>query len=288
MLDGYELSSVLAIVRHGSRAPCSLVSCWPGFEPTLDWGCDLNDISAPLAVLGGEPWTLFEKTAAESPSSPPGICVLGQLLPEGIDQHKANGDALRAAYLGSNPTVASLINEGELLHPHDVFFRSSDLPRTVASGQQLASTFLGKSLPRRVERHAPNLATDYVYGDAAACPKLALWQQDIFTGASFQSWNDSPEVQDVIKEFTQAVGGAFPWDLPDLEGPTLDCLMVNRCIRGDLPGVSPELFAQATQVAFAREAWKLNAFINGVASAWSKLAMVRSLLPLHCHLWFEC
>jgi len=281
-LKGYGLSSVLAVVRHGARAPCAQVSCWPGFTSDLDWGCDYNDLSAPLSALNNksEPWTLFEKTATERDGTPPGMCVLGQLLPEGLAQHEANGDALRAAYVGDNPAVASLVKKREVLAPGDFFFRSSDLPRTIASGQQLASAFLRESLPRRVKWHAPNLGSDYIYGDPAACPKLALWQQDIYTGASFEAWNDSPSVQDVISEVNSAVGGEFPWELPDLEGPTLDCLMVNRCIRGGLPGVSPELFDKATQLVYAREAWKLNAIINSTASGWSKLAMVRLVLHL--------
>jgi len=278
-LEGYELGSVLAVVRHGARAPCAQVSCWPGFSPDLDWGCDFNDLSAPLSELNekGEPWTLFEKTASERDGTPHGTCVLGQLLPEGIAQHEANGEALRAAYVGDNPAVASLVKNGENLAPDEIFFRSSDLPRTIASGQQLASAFLKESLPRRVKWHAPNLGNDYIYSDPAACPKLAHWQQDIYTGEAFEAWNLSLSVQDVIRDINRAVGGDFPWGISDLEGPTLDCLMVNRCIRGRLPGVSPELFAKATQVVYAREAWKLNAVVNGTASGWSKLAMVSLL-----------
>ena len=51
--------------------------------------------------------------------------------------------------------------------------------------------------------------------------------------------------------------------------------MVNRCTRGNIPGVGSDLFAKAMAVIYERETRKFNAVINDSDAGWSKLAMVR-------------
>ena len=74
-----------------------------------------------------------------------GLCYLGQLLPEGFVQHAANGRHLAMAYRGSDASVApQFVRDDEVLDADaDLFLRSSDLPRTIASGQTLVTAFLG-------------------------------------------------------------------------------------------------------------------------------------------------
>ena len=157
ILKTHSLKKVVAVVRHGSRSPCQGgVECWPGYQPTLEWGCGVDSLEAP--ALPGRDFqrmgkTLYLKISEAEPvgflpgerwsQETNGLCYLGQLLPEGFEQHQSNGRALRAAYVGSGAEVGTLVGEGEVLGDQDLFLRSSDLPRTVASGQALLSAFLG-------------------------------------------------------------------------------------------------------------------------------------------------
>ena len=77
-----------------------------------------------------------------------------------------------------------------------------------------------------------------------------------------------------MSEVSAGVGGAFPWDLKTLEGPTLDCIFTNLCSGAGMPSaVDDSLIAEAVSVLYHMEAFKL-LYAN---SSWAKLAMVRRL-----------
>lgn len=232
------LTRLITLVRHGSRTPTRLAQCFPGYTPTLNWGCADDVVIAPRSLGQSQPSTLFSKSADPTPAGgTSGVCVLGQLLPEGLEQHRFNGRHLRKAYVGASATVSPLISDDEVLGDAEVFFRSTDLPRTVTSGQVLTSTFLGGHLDPQLTWHAPELSSDYLYANAAACPLLAVRQHELFTSEEFAAFDAKGRpARDAV---SHALGG-FPWDLDALEGPSLDCLMVNECSGTGLP-LDPEV-----------------------------------------------
>jgi hypothetical protein len=86
----------------------------------------------------------WAKNYIKGRNSLPGNCMLGQLTEIGHEQQIANGEALRAAYIGPNATVGNLLPPA--MTPadidRDVFLRSDDVERTILSGQALAKGLL--------------------------------------------------------------------------------------------------------------------------------------------------
>ena len=267
MLKTHSLKKVVAVVRHGSRSPCQGgVECWPGYQPTLE-GLRRGQPRGPRAARAGlsaHGQDLIPKDfgggAGGFPSwrtMEPGDqrpLLLGPALPEGFEQHQSNGQALRAAYVGSGAEVGTLVGEGEVLGDRTLP-PPSDLPRTVASGQA-SSRPPGRRRPLPLRPGgSPGLASGYL----CSTPKPARGSPSGGTRSSparrtrpggprargtrrasedrgRRAAKELPAAPSkVAEEFTQRVGGAFPWGLSDLEGPTLDCVMANQCSEAGLP-----------------------------------------------------
>ena len=128
-------------------------------------------------------------------------------------------------------------------------------------------------MPPVVAWRAPELSSDFLYANPAACPRLAQWEaEDIYGSAAFRAWDAAPAQARARDALDAAVGGGFPWAVGELEGPTLDCLLATSCSGGGLPaGVEHATVRAAVEHAYDRESFKLT-YKGG---AWAKLAMVR-------------
>lgn len=272
--DKYELVRVSAIIRHGSRSPSELTHCWPSYTPTSHWGCDASEfITTPTA----HSHPLFAKYSYEEGDR--GVCEFGQLLPHGFEQMKANGRVLQRAYMGNSSVVAELFHDDEIITPTDLILRSSDIQRTLMSGQELVKSFFEGKFEEGARFHwfAPEMSTDYLFANTPYCPVLRTMWDQIYHTEEFIAWNTSDEVQHTVNEFTRQVGGFYPWY--DLEGAALDCMMCNLCSGEGLPHtVKHSTLEAAMDVVEAREAFRL----TYEDSIWSKIAMVESNIARLC------
>ncbi|KAG5180690.1 histidine phosphatase superfamily [Tribonema minus] len=98
---------------------------------------------------------LYEDSGKSANTLLGGTCMLGQLLEEGLQQHVANGNLLRDAYICKGgaqclfqddlEAVSTLINGSA---SGEVRLRSTDLQRTLLSGQTLTATFFDVAAAR--------------------------------------------------------------------------------------------------------------------------------------------
>lgn len=124
-----EIIHVTSIIRHGTRTPTKVHTCWDGFwsseSDTSVWNCELMSMVAPPSpqgiqhcefhpgschdhthnVDGDGAMFLFEKkyNALDSPpqlkNELNGTCQIGQLLLRGYVQELHNGEMFRSAYV---------------------------------------------------------------------------------------------------------------------------------------------------------------------------------------------
>lgn len=160
-----DLLQVIVIARHGSRTTSDKFQCWKGYNP--HWDCD-NDVhstfQSSINTLNGtaedrSQW-LFRSTDQAQTSKKfvkiydanshfnvlGGNCLKGQLLEEGYRQHRIIGESLAKAYQLSNDPH-NVIPGTKLLDEHSsiedqIYFRSSDMHRTLSSGSALLTAFL--------------------------------------------------------------------------------------------------------------------------------------------------
>ena len=178
------------VIRHGARTPTKAPVCWgPSYDSKFDWGdCDANGVEVVRpSTESAAPGTVFEVRAGDDGNLLTGSCKLGMLIKAGFEQQAANGRHLREAYVGAEARVAPLVAEGETLSPSELYFRSSDIERTILSGQTLAVNFLADELPAgRLPWVAPESSLDWIYANAARCPKLGEEQEAIYSGDEYR------------------------------------------------------------------------------------------------------
>eukprot|EP00611_Tribonema_gayanum_P020271 TRINITY_DN3666_c0_g1_i1.p1 TRINITY_DN3666_c0_g1~~TRINITY_DN3666_c0_g1_i1.p1 ORF type:complete len:642 (-),score=191.13 TRINITY_DN3666_c0_g1_i1:41-1966(-) len=175
-LEDVKILQAQVVVRHGSRTPWGAFSCWRDYD--VQWDCNTTTVERPSPVVlangsyigDGQP-PMFRKLYEDSGKSANtllgGTCMLGQLLEEGLQQHVANGNLLRDAYICKGgaqclfqddlEAVSTLINGSA---SGEVRLRSTDLQRTLLSGQTLTATFFDVAAARAA-------ALDALYGPDA-------------------------------------------------------------------------------------------------------------------------
>jgi len=116
-----KLVMVQVVSRHGDRAPLRPLP----LNHTADWDC--SDVLRVLHIVPPSAGEMYERRYIKDRQRMPGTCHAGQLTSLGVAQMKSVGEWLRHKYV----TQLALLSPN--YHPHEVYVRSTDIPRTIDS-----------------------------------------------------------------------------------------------------------------------------------------------------------
>eukprot|EP01055_Gregarina_sp_Pseudo9_P004028 Gregarina_sp_Pseudo_9__4027@NODE_416_length_2880_cov_199_351637_g393_i0_p1_GENE_NODE_416_length_2880_cov_199_351637_g393_i0NODE_416_length_2880_cov_199_351637_g393_i0_p1_ORF_typecomplete_len594_score69_09His_Phos_2/PF00328_22/4_8e272CSK_N/PF08521_10/0_18_NODE_416_length_2880_cov_199_351637_g393_i06972478 len=196
----------------------------------------LYDADAPDNVLGG-------------------TCQKGQLLAEGFQQHQLIGHLLAKAYQVSSgkdrvpfPASPPLLTAED--YRQEIYFRASDMQRTLLSGSALLTSYLHsvngldpQATPIPV--HTMDLEREYVFPNLGICPGLRKVREDIFASSGYAELREKYSALE--QKIKLAVGRD---DISDVwPGEFFDCIMTTLCT-GQVdqlpPGLRPEVTLSQT------------------------------------------
>eukprot|EP01092_Planopodium_desertum_P014527 TRINITY_DN7351_c0_g1_i6.p1 TRINITY_DN7351_c0_g1~~TRINITY_DN7351_c0_g1_i6.p1 ORF type:complete len:285 (-),score=36.24 TRINITY_DN7351_c0_g1_i6:55-798(-) len=164
------LKQVQVFTRHGARAPfASLINYnvpWYCEESILEWWAGNGDsISIPF------PGLLYRKRYMLDRQEMLGNCSQGQLTLVGAEMHRELGASLRARYVTDLGFISNYTST-------DIFLRSTDVPRTFESAENLVtSLFPPSQAPPGVTNiidilTIDNSVDDMVLPPIGSCPQL--------------------------------------------------------------------------------------------------------------------
>ncbi|CAM9297229.1 unnamed protein product [Discosporangium mesarthrocarpum] len=265
--DDVQLLQAQVIIRHGARAPCSSLECWPG--QSVRWDCNVTEIVTPKSstaeVPGSHTAGRFEKKydALHGGNTLGGTCQAGQLLQRGYDQQTKNGRNLREAYICERPSCLFPNASIESMLDH-IYLRSDDKQRTALSGQVLTANMFDIGPSTVVPMHTGDLEMDYISNNSKRCPGLSLLKKESERSPEYYSKFETKEAQKLSKDIAKA------WGLRDMDWKhTRECLVSTACTGRHFPdGMTDELFIDAME--FGGWLQSFHYFYNN--SAYSKLA----------------
>lgn len=167
-----DLRFLILTTRHGDRTPVSL---YPGGSSSNDveWRCNLTHLSSIDTgdAAQVQPGRLFRKRYLNDRQVLPGDCMFGQLTTKGREQHLTLGNSLRQVYVDKYGFL------GKQFSSDEVWVRSTDVPRTIASAQSLLSGMYLPSDSQSTEVPAFDLHTidawmDNMTPNTRLCPHL--------------------------------------------------------------------------------------------------------------------
>jgi len=128
---GMQLKHLMLTIRHGDRTPVGLYPL--SYSDEVQWRCNLTQTSYwnTTSASQASPGRLYRKKYLHQREVLPGDCLFGQLTSIGQQQHHRLGASLRELYVNRYGLLSNQINTGEM------WIRSTDVPRTIASAQSL-------------------------------------------------------------------------------------------------------------------------------------------------------
>eukprot|EP01056_Protomagalhaensia_sp_Gyna25_P005809 Protomagalhaensia_sp_Gyna_25__5808@NODE_857_length_2507_cov_158_233793_g677_i0_p1_GENE_NODE_857_length_2507_cov_158_233793_g677_i0NODE_857_length_2507_cov_158_233793_g677_i0_p1_ORF_typecomplete_len627_score55_96His_Phos_2/PF00328_22/3_8e30_NODE_857_length_2507_cov_158_233793_g677_i02962176 len=200
----------------------------------------------------------FEKVYDAEPQSNVlgGTCQKGQLLAEGLQQHQLLGHLLARAYQTTQGEGRVLPHSSSPLvdlahYDSQIYFRASDMQRTVLSGSALLTAFLKtstelSSLLRPIPIHTMDLEREHIFPNLGICPGLRDVREEIFASRGYAELRS--KYADLEKKISLAIGRE---DISDVwPGEFFDCVMTAVCTGqfNQLPaGLRPEIMITKEQ-----------------------------------------
>ncbi|KAG9414751.1 hypothetical protein AC1031_008166 [Aphanomyces cochlioides] len=228
-----ELVQVQIVVRHGARTPCFADVCWKDYDE--EWNCNEREITRPQ--LGNDiPSVEFTKVFTAGSNIRRGNCSLGQLIDEGYDQEIANAKHFRDAYVGRKSGLFGASEAIDLTNSSDIYLESSDIPRTLQSGQTIISALFPNLVKskRPVPWRTQDVAVSSIFPNERICPSLAALGKEWTTSQELRTLQTNPASLELDL--------ALDEQLVTYSSQSLyDCLMTSRCTNRDMP-LSDELF----------------------------------------------
>ena len=167
------------MIRHGARTPYDALECWNGYD--VVWNdCNVTELMLPSESDSGlvpdAPW-LFRKLYDGSPDKLDGNCYTGQLIPEGYYQENELGKQFKETYVGIDDAPIGRFklfadNAWENIDTSQVYFRATDLQRTLMSGQQFAYNFFSVTNETTVDWHTGDNSLDPLAPSTGSRPYL--------------------------------------------------------------------------------------------------------------------
>lgn len=262
-----NIKQVQTIIRHGSRTPYNLFSCWEDYHVTWQ-NCNITEIMLASPTMTGEdvPKTwYFRKLYDGSPNLLGGNCFTGQLLSEGYEQEVSNGEALRAAYVGDSSLQLFRNTTWGDFDLSKIYLRSDDEQRTLMSGQILIHSMFNISNDAVIDWHTGDYALDTLSPNSNVCPKLNDVSSAAYATDEYVAYNTSKDMKHLTSSLDDIFGKGY-WDW----NHALDCLMTTVCTNRDVPdGMTQDIFDDTVSTVEYNYAYKC--LYN--ASQWAKLAM---------------
>ncbi|KAF0686969.1 Aste57867_21261 [Aphanomyces stellatus] len=244
-----QLVQVQLVVRHGARAPCFADKCWKEYDE--EWNCNAREIVRPQFGRADEALdTLeFSKVFTAAHNIRRGNCSLGQLIDQGFRQEVENAKSVAAsicmrdtwsrnfkkAYIGAANGLFGATESVDLTNTADIYFESSDIPRTLQSGQIIAEAlFPSQARGKAVPWHTQDLAVSTYFPNAAMCPALAHLNKQWSDSPEFYAWKTNPANLELDLALDEKLVTYSPASL-------YDCLMTSKCTDRPIP-FSDELF----------------------------------------------
>ncbi|ETW03232.1 hypothetical protein, variant [Aphanomyces invadans] len=245
LASSVELVQVQIVVRHGARAPCFPDVCWKDYNE--EWNCNMRELSRPvLSDFDGShdksTYNLeFAKVFTGGRNIRRGNCSVGQLIDEGFHQELQNAKHFRDAYVTAERGLFAPNEAVDVTDATDVRFESSDVPRTLQSGQTIVQgMFPTVAYPKQpVPWHTQDKAVSIIFPNEANCPALASVAADWLSSSELHEWRMEPPNVDLDWALEEALASYSSNSL-------FDCLMTSKCTNRPLP-LSDELFHLAAK-----------------------------------------
>jgi len=230
--DGMTLQMAQVILRHGDRTPL-----WSTFNTNMNqWDCSLGTYMLPSqntqenALSGAN--RLFRKVYMPNREYLPGNCSTGQLTSIGYAQHMQLGQTLHDLYVEKYELLSPQLN------PSELYFRSTDVPRTLQSAQgHIQGLYPAATNPAGIlNLNTMDSYFENMIPNTKLCPALGVLMQNTTTTPEYIQWENSnaqlkQQVMDILGIST------FPGYWYNI----LDYIYANQC--HDLP--IPKGFTQA-------------------------------------------
>ncbi|KAF9788558.1 phosphoglycerate mutase-like protein [Thelephora terrestris] len=200
-----QLEQVHVFVRHGERTPVSIrMSEAPANIPPTWLLCkEGRKFGAAVSSHTGSNILGVERVVEnEDGSLEPGECLLGELTDLGRKSTYNLGAALRGVYIDKLKLLPDVAHNDS-----EVYFRSTNLPRTIESLQQIihglypplkqAEGFVSKIRTR-------NPKDENLYGNSAVCERLKTLMLK-FAQAAAVAWN--PTLEPLDEKISKYIGG---------------------------------------------------------------------------------
>jgi len=244
----FSLVGLQVITRHGDR---SMITRLPTDNSV--WDCNFTTYLAPSSHESDfkDVKRVYRKDYMLNRQVIPGTCFLGELTPLGYQQHIELGEALRETYVNTYQYLNASINMD------DIWIRSTDIPRTLASVQGhmhglYPPTKTSGDIPVfdefTIEANAENM-----YPNAQLCPALAEALINASKMPEYIAY--MKQTADLQKSLLAALQlSVFPsWD------GLFDAFSALACHNFSLlPGVTQEMWDQTIAVAN----WQWNFQLN--------------------------
>ncbi|EZG89693.1 histidine phosphatase superfamily (branch 2) protein [Gregarina niphandrodes] len=263
-----ELVHVSTILRHGARTPAGRYLCWRGYAPQWNCDVEeslrplltarafahtrteITDLIPPvpgdadIKAAGASdaqvadteahdldlfpetatPQLMFRKHYDSDPAanSLGGTCGKGHLLAEGFEQHAHIGQLFAQYYQkNSTPLIATDAK-------NQIWFRSSDMQRTILSGATFLTHFIRASnltVGGEIDLHTMDEGNDFIFPNAHACPELQQLKEDLLSSQTFaelQAKYEGVEKSIAVLTGLEDVKALWP-------GEFFDCIMTAVC-----------------------------------------------------------
>ncbi|ETV72467.1 hypothetical protein, variant 1 [Aphanomyces astaci] len=216
--DQYTLQQVQIVMRHGARTLAARSSCWTGYNVT--WSCNAKMRVSPQLDGDSNPHHVYEMRYMEGETELKGNCHVGQLLDEGYAQEFQNGRTFRTAYIDAGALFPAS-NPADLSNPDDIFLSSTDMHRTVMSGQLVVDAmFPPPSSSAVVPWHVGDIALSSYVPNPTACPKLVEIKAQFEASPGYVAWMAN---QSAVVDLTRATFQSYDARM------LFDCLVTSRC-----------------------------------------------------------
>jgi len=181
--DGMTLEMVQVLMRHGDRTPL-----YSTLLPNMDqWDCSLSTFMLPSQNAQEEALSnvnrLFRKVYMPNREYLPGNCSVGQLTSLGFSQHLQLGQAFQSLYIEKYGLLSSTLN------PNEMYFRSTDVPRTLQSAQaQITALYPSASNPGIINLNTMDSYFEDMSPNTKLCPELGILLQNTTTTPEYVQW----------------------------------------------------------------------------------------------------
>ncbi len=264
--DDVDMLQIQVLVRHGARTPVTC-NCWENYNYT--WDCSSTFLVHPsdkMNVFSNEPIDLFRIKYGDGGLGTDtilnGTCKWGQLIHEGYDQMRQNGEILRHAYVYEGGGCLLKSNKVEDMENKydDLWLASDDMFRTVMSGQVLTKTLFdttggsGRGVNILEWHTGGDAKIDHMFDYHGGCPRaeelIDEWRNSKRYKAKISSEDTKILKDKVIKEWrvNKEVWEKDPADV--VWNHYFDCIMSTVCTGRELPhATGPDTASEIVDLA---------------------------------------